>query len=100
MDVFESPDDERILATNRGFAFCRLASKSPVSSRELGFDPVPLELDVEDPEEDGPKDIFGLGTFGCTAGGVPAVVGNGTISKGFFFRLGGFWCSGLVTGGC
>lgn len=64
MDVFESPDDDRMLATNSGFAFCRLANKSPVSSSEFGLDPVPLELDVDDPEEDGPKDMFGLGTFG------------------------------------
>lgn len=64
IDVFESPDDERILATSRGLAFCRLANKSPVSRSEFGFDPVPLELEVDDPEDDGPKEIFGLGTFG------------------------------------
>lgn len=46
----------------------------------MAFDPVPFELDVDEPEDDGPNDIFGLGTFGITVGGVPAVVGNGTIS--------------------
>lgn len=64
IDVFESPDEERILATRSGLAFCRLANKSPVSRSEFGFDPVPLELDVEDPEDDGPKEMLGLGTFG------------------------------------
>lgn len=69
-----------MLATKSGFAFCRFANRSPVSRSEFAFDPVPLELDVDEPEDDGPSEILGLGTFGMTVGGVPAVVGNGTIS--------------------
>lgn len=88
-----------MLATRSGFAFCRFARRRPVSRSEFGFDPVPLELDVDEPEDDGPNEILGLGTFGITVGDVPAVVGNGTISKGFFFKLGGFCCCGLATVG-
>lgn len=80
IDVFESPEEERMLATRSGFAFCKLANNKPVSSREFAFDPVPLELDVDEPDDDGPKDILGLGTFGMTVGGVPAAVGYGTNS--------------------
>lgn len=80
IDVFESPDEERMLATRSGLAFCKFANKRPVSRREFVFDPVPLELDVDEPEDEGPKEILGLGTFGMTVGGVPAAVGYGTNS--------------------
>lgn len=69
-----------MLATRSGFAFCKLANRRPVSSREFAFEPAPLELDVDEPEDDGPREILGLGTFGMTVGGVPAVVGYGTNS--------------------
>lgn len=99
IDVFESPDEERILATRSGFAFWRFARSSPVSRSEFGFVPVPFELDVDEPEDDGPNEILGLGIFGRTVGGVPLADDNGTISKGFFLMFGDFIGCGFVTGG-
>lgn len=93
MEVLDSPDDDRMLATSNGLTFCRLASSRPVSSRELGLvaAPVPLELDAEELEEDGPSDIFGLGSFG-------GVAVNGTISNGFLREFEAGCCCG--GGGC
>lgn len=95
MEVLESPEEDRILATSSGLTFCRLARRRPVSSRELGFVAVPLELDAEELEEDGPSEIFGLGSFG---GVPPAVAVNGTISYGFLREFEAGCCS--CCGGC
>lgn len=84
MEVLERPEEESMLATSRGLTFCRLASSRPVSSRELGLVAVPLELDADELEEDGPREIFGLGSFGGVA---PAVTVNGTRSNGFLREL-------------
>lgn len=81
MEVLESPEEDRILATNSGLTFCRFASRRPVSSRELGLvvPAVPLELDAEELDEDGPNEICGLGSLG----GVLTAAVNGTISNCF-----------------
>lgn len=95
MEDFERPDEERMLATSTGFAFCRFAS---VSRRAFGEVPgaspsdagmggmVPLvEVDDADEEEDGPMVTFGLGSFIVPPAEPPDPSRNGTSSYGFAF---------------